>query len=263
MASTSLARAQSLLNTPYTLPPMVREGPKTARLPKQYFLFLRDHRTAFERQQHRFEGFPDEDDSITYTYHSRRLIANAVNSVFQEGVADLFPRVPFLLAPLSMDLYETDFSRVAMNARVLMIWRSLTPALRRRFDAEYSVSFYIPSHSPYAAAHLAFFLLQFSYTAIRTYVTAHYEFDVRRQPQLKGLAYHLTTAADAVSYPRYGSHPISGLPLSTWPPHDTELVQEQTVLKCFHHTTPTFSVGTFESVGSFRLAPQGHSLFVR
>lgn len=143
-----------------------------------------------------------------------------------------------------------------MNARVLIIWRRLTPALRRRFDAEFSIAFYIPSHSPYAAAHLAFFLLQFTYTAIRTYVTAHYDFDVRRQPELKGLAYHLASGyasgvafynyiedvydlatTDAASYPRYASHPISGLPFTTWPPHDSELVQEQTVLECFHNAT--------------------------
>lgn len=111
-----------------------------------------------------------------------------------------------------------------------------------------------------AAVNLAYFMLFFTYTAIRTYVTMHYDYDVHRQPQLKGLAYHLRSsgstgvaffdyiddvynhaAGDRQSYPVYHSNSLSGLPLSTWPPHDSTLLGEECVLHCFQDATSVVS----------------------
>lgn len=143
-----------------------------------------------------------------------------------------------------------------MSRRVLLIWRKLTPMQRHRANAEYAILFSIPSHRPHAAVHLAFFLLKFTYSAIRTYVTTHYDYDVTKQPQLRGLAYYLNggnaygiafysyiedsyaaAVADMSYYPRYRSNPIAGLPLTTWPPQDAALLDEQHVLRCYHDAT--------------------------
>lgn len=143
-----------------------------------------------------------------------------------------------------------------MHPRVLLIWRKLTPAQRRRTNTDYAISFSVPSQRPFAAGHLAFFLLQFTYSAIRTYITNHYDYDVNRQPQLRGLAYHLSpgqaygiaffsyiedvyeaAVADVPLYPRYRSNPTSGLPLTTWPAHDSVLLEERNVLRCYYDST--------------------------
>ncbi|KAH9851801.1 hypothetical protein C2E23DRAFT_886334 [Lenzites betulinus] len=164
--------------------------------PKEYFLFLRSapQETAQHAIARREQGFPDESDSHVYTNRNRIGILNTVNSVFQTGVTEVFPLLPSLVAPLSQGIYTYDISRSTLDTRALLIWRKLTPNLRRRHAAQYQVYFYVPSRPPMAAVNLAYFMLFFTYTAIRTYVTMHYDYDVHRQPQLKGLAYHLRSS---------------------------------------------------------------------
>lgn len=198
--------------------------------------------------------------------------------MFQEGVTELFPRLPGLLTTVSTaapfghaipnvsppssaqpylnEAYDMNMSRAALRPRVLIVWRKLTPSQRRRHNAQYTIAFRVLSRPPCAAVHLAFFLLHFTYTAIQTYVTAHYDYDVRKQPKIKGLAYHLcptsadgialydyiedvynAAAANAVTYPSFQADVVASLPVSTWPPHDADLLDENTVLQCYRTAT--------------------------
>lgn len=148
-------------------------------------------------------------------------------------------------------VFQHTLSRAALHPRSLLIWRKLTPHLRRRFDAQYVISFYVPSQPPHAAVHLAYTLLNFAYNAIRTYIVDHYDYDVNRQPKLKAFAYHLTTtSAHAVAffddiedvyriaqissptYPRFEANVLAGLYVTTTPAHDRDLLAERTVLEC-------------------------------
>ncbi|KAH9847121.1 hypothetical protein C2E23DRAFT_890315 [Lenzites betulinus] len=221
---------------------------------KQYFLFLREYtdETTLDTFRRRSEGFPDESDTVTYTNRTRLVIISTINDVFQAGVNDSFPLLPLLLAPSSSGLYHYDITRAILDTQALMIWNRLTPPQRRRRRAQYVVYFHVPSQAPHAALNLAYFLLRFTYTAIRSYVTTHYDYEVHRQPQITNLAYHLrpsaadgvaffnflddvynNAATDALSYPHYITNGLRGLPVTTWPPHHSDLLGEQYVAECF------------------------------
>lgn len=48
--------------------------------------------------ERRSEGFPDENEHVTYNNVNRATILAMINNVFQEGVTESFPCLPALLA---------------------------------------------------------------------------------------------------------------------------------------------------------------------
>ncbi|KAL7281811.1 hypothetical protein ACG7TL_005134 [Trametes sanguinea] len=202
----------------------------------------------------RAEGFPDEDEDFVYTSRHRSFILDSVNGVFQDGIMELFPRLPALLAPgVGPGTYRTTMSRAGMRLRVLFLWRELAPQEQLHFNAQYAVAFYIASHPPQSAVHLAHTILRFMYVAIRTYILHHYDYDINHQPRLKSLAYQLDCVSSyglaffdnihdvymlAVSrarmYPRFRSRLLADIAVSTWPPLASELLHENIALRTFH-----------------------------
>ncbi|KAH9852992.1 hypothetical protein C2E23DRAFT_859607 [Lenzites betulinus] len=210
--------------------------------PKEYFLFIHDDDTATTGQsRRRIEGFPDASTAVMYTNGYRMAITATLNRAFQDGVQEAFPFLPTLLA----GTYGSAILRDVFDIRALIVWRKLSPSQRRRHNAQYSIAFHIPATRPQAAIHLAYFLMSFTYSAIRAYVTTHYNYDVARQPCVKGLAYHLHPSGstgivfydyiddvfDAATenkplYPQYQASSLAGLTVSTWPPYESSLLQE-------------------------------------
>ncbi|KAI0668643.1 hypothetical protein C8Q78DRAFT_1081034 [Trametes maxima] len=222
--------------------------------PLLFFLFLRDPRSRVATTRRRLRGFPDEGPNIEYTTLNRAHILSTVNRVLQDGILDLFPALPILLAPSALGVYQTHASIAAFHPRALCMWYRVPLHLRRRMDGEFAIAIFIPTTPPLSAAHFAFVLLNLTYWAIHSFVEDYY-FDPANIPRLRNLAYALTPSAihaiavfsdieaaynevyrQACQTPTTHFCQVNQAPLSVWPHDERELLNPDVVLECYVHT---------------------------